>query len=525
MKNPLNKGALFKTILFPIVLGIVFSQNLFANGTRKKIPLSMRKAIELTLQNNLDIAVERINPLIDKKNITIEKAFFDPGLFADLSFAKEVTPSASAFSSPDVTSLKNQNFAIGIKQILKTGGSYEVKLESIRSTTNSDNAGLNPQFSSFIEMDFTQPLLKDFGINLNTRKIIIAKNNQNISQTEFKNIVMQSISEVKNNYWDIVFKRDDLQVKKQSLDLAKDLENRVKIQVEVGVLAPIEILQAQAEVAVREEEVIITENEIKDLEDQLKTKLNFSPEAEEWDLNLELTDSPSFATEKFHLDNFLKIALEKRPEIENSKIDLANKKIDVLFKKNQRYPSINLVGNLGLNGISGDAIPTTIFSGGTSTTRNSRFGGSYGRSLDRTLSGDFYSYDIGLKLQYPFGNRAAKRSHSVSKLEVKKTLIGMKSIERQIKLEVKEAIRAIQTNVKRVKVTNVSKILAEEKLRAEEKKFEVGLSTSFQVLEFQKDLVDAQSKKIKAIIDYNKSIVQLYKVAGITLEKNNVRLH
>jgi outer membrane protein TolC len=337
---------------------------------------------------------------------------------------------------------------------------------------------------------------------------------------------MQSISEVKNNYWDIVFKRDDLKVKKQSLNLAKDLENRVRIQVEVGVLAPIEILQAQAEVAVREEEVIITENEIKDLEDQLKTKLNFSPEAEEWDLNLELTDSPSFATEKFRLDNFLKIALEKRPEIENSKIDLANKKIDVLFKKNQRYPSIDLVGSLGLNGISGDAIPILVRSGGTIISRRiSRFGGGYGRSLDRAASGDFYSYDIGLKLQYPFGNRAAKRSHSVSKLEVKKTLIGMKSIERQIKLEVKEAIRAIQTNVKRVKVTNVSKILAEEKLRAEEKKFEVGLSTSFQVLEFQKDLVDAQSKKIKAIIDYNKSIVQLYKVAGITLEKNNVRLH
>ena len=511
MKNPLNRGALFKTILFPIVLGIVFSQNLFANGTRKKFPLSMRKAIELTLQNNLDIAIERINPLIDEKNITIEKAFFDPGLFADLSFAKEVTPSASAFSSPDVTSLKNQNFAIGVKQILKTGGSYEVKLESIRSTTNSDNAGLNPQFSSFIEMDFTQPLLKDFGINLNTRKITIARNNQNISQAEFKNIVMQSISEVQDNYWDIVFKRDDLKVKKQSLNLAKDLENRVRIQVEVGVLAPIEILQAQAEVAVREEEVIITENEIKDLEDQLKTKLNFSPDAEEWDLSIELTDSPSFATEKFQLAEFLKIALEKRPEIENFKLDLANKKIDVLFQKNQRYPSIDLVGSLGLNGISGDGA--------------SQFSGGYDRSLDRALSGDFYSYDIGLKLEYPFGNRAAKRSHSVSKLEVKKTLVGMKRIERQIKLEVKKAIRAIQTNVKRVKVTNVSKILAEEKLKAEEKKFEVGLSTSFQVLEFQKDLVDAQSKKIKAIIDYNKSIVQLYKVAGITLEKNNVRLH
>jgi outer membrane protein TolC len=365
--------------------------------------------------------------------------------------------------------------------------------------------------------------LRDFGIDLNTRKIKIATNNRDISQKEFKNLVIQSISDVQNIYWDLVFKREDLKVKKQSLDLAKDFENRVRIQVDVGVLAPLEILQAQSEVAAREEAVIIAENEIKDLEDQLKTKLNFPPDAEEWNSTLVPADSPSFADEIFQLEEFLKIALENRPEMEELRLELDNEQIDIAYKKNQLYPTIDLVASFGLNGISGDAVAVTNQS--TGLTQTTRFGGNYDRSLSRALSGDTYSYDIGLKFEYPIGNRASKSSLTASKLEVEKTLIEIKNQEQQITLEVKEAVREIETNVKRVNVTRVSKKLATEKMSAEEKKFEVGLSTSFKVLEFQKDLTEEQSKEIKAIIDYTKSIVNLYRVAGIALEKNNVELN
>lgn len=510
----------FKILLLIGFFNVVFPNYIIANEQEKELKLSLQKVIEITLQNNLNIAVERINPKIEEENILFENSFFDPTFFSDISIDKSVDPSASAFASPDVTSLGDTNFSIGLKQTLKAGASYEFKFASIRTTTNSEFAGLDPQFSSFIDLDFTQPLLKDFGVDLNTRKIKIAMNNRSISQKEFKNFVIQSISDVQNIYWDLVFKRDDLKVKKQSLDLAKDLENRVKIQVEVGVLAPIEILQAQSEVAAREEAVIITENEIKDLEDQLKTKLNFPPNAEEWNSTLVPSDSPSFTIEIFQLEEYLKTALENRPEMEQSRLDLENKRIDVAYKQNQLYPTIDLVASFGLNGISGDAATIVAFG----STQTSRFGGGYGRSVSRALSGDYYSYDIGVKFEYPIGNRAAKSSLTSSKFEVEKTLIEIKNIERQITLEVKEAVREIYTNIKRVNVTRVSEKLAEEKLKAEEKKFEVGLSTSFKVLEFQKDLAEEQSKEIKAIIDYTESIVNLYRVAGITLEKNNIEL-
>ncbi len=523
MKTFLNdRASLFlKFIMMAVLLNVIFPVILLGQE-EKKLELSLQKVIEITLENNLDIAVERINPKIEDENILSENSFFDRTFFSDISVDKSNDPSASAFASPDVTKEENINFSAGLKQELKTGASYELKFSSVRNITNSTFSGLDPQYSSFIDLDFTQPLLKDFGIGLNTRKIKVATNDRKISQNEFKSFVMQSISDVQNIYWDLVFKRDDLKVKKQSLGLAKDLENRVRIQVDVGVLAPLEILQAQSEVAAREEAVIITENEIKDLEDQLKTKLNFPPDAEEWNLTLVPADSPSFAAEIFQLEEYLTIALESRPKMEQLKLDLDNKQIDVAYKENQMYPTIDLVASLGLNGISGNAVPVTSQSSGT--TQTTRFGGDYDRSLSRALSGDTYSYDIGLKFEYPIGNRAAKSSLTASKLEVEKTLIEIKNQEQQITLEVKEAVREIQTNIKRVNVTRVSKKLAEEKMSAEEKKFEVGLSTSFKVLEFQKDLAEEQSKEIKAIIDYTKSIVNLYKVAGVTLEKNNIEL-
>ena len=523
MKKNAKNNDFLEIILLAVFLSIVFSTHLFAEEQQKELKLSRQKAIEITLQNNLDIAVERINSKIEDENITLENSFFDPALFADFSLDKTTTPSASAFASPDVTKEDNINFSIGLKQTLKAGTYYELKLNSIRNATNSSFSGLDPQYSSFIDLDFTQPLLRDFGIDLNTRKIKIATNNRDISQKEFKNLVIQSISDVQNIYWDLVFKREDLKVKKQSLDLAKDFENRVRIQVDVGVLAPLEILQAQSEVAAREEAVIIAENEIKDLEDQLKTKLNFPPDAEEWNSTLVPADSPSFADEIFQLEEFLKIALENRPEMEELRLELDNEQIDIAYKKNQLYPTIDLVASFGLNGISGDAVAVTNQS--TGLTQTTRFGGNYDRSLSRALSGDTYSYDIGLKFEYPIGNRASKSSLTASKLEVEKTLIEIKNQEQQITLEVKEAVREIETNVKRVNVTRVSKKLATEKMSAEEKKFEVGLSTSFKVLEFQKDLTEEQSKEIKAIIDYTKSIVNLYRVAGIALEKNNVELN
>ena len=186
MKKNAKNNDFLEIILLAVFFSIVFPTHLFGEEQQKELKLSRQKAIEITLKNNLDIAVERINSKIEDENITLENSFFDPALFADFSIDKTTTPSASAFASPDVTKEDNINFSIGLKQTLKAGSYYELKLNSIRNTTNSTFSGLDPQYSSSIDLDFTQPLLRDFGIDLNTRKIKIATNNRDISQKEFK---------------------------------------------------------------------------------------------------------------------------------------------------------------------------------------------------------------------------------------------------------------------------------------------------------------------------------------------------
>ncbi len=485
------------------------------------LSLSLREAIELTLENNLDIRVERFNPRISEAMIIVEKGAFDPTIALDLSINKDKRPVANAYADPDVSEGEGINWGIGIRQDLITGGNYQLRFTNERRKSNSSYSGLNPQYTSDLTLTLTQPLLKDFGIGLNKRKIIIASNNKDISLNQFKAVVITKISEVQNMYWDIVFNIEDLKVKRQSLALAQDLEKRVRTQVKVGTMAPIEILQAQAEVASREEGVIIAENMVKDSEDRLKRAMNIEGDSPYWGLPIYPTDRPLFEVVEIDNNEALKTSFEKRPDFVQAKIDLSNKKIEVKYKKNQIFPNIDLIGSFGLNGLSGDAREVSF--GGT-TIPPSRFGGGYEDTLDRLGSGSYYSWEAGVKVNIPLGNRSAKSNLTAARIEEKKVLISLKNLEQKIALEIREAVRGIETNIKRVNATKLARRLAEQKLDAEEKRFEVGLSTSFNILEFQKDLAEEQSKEIKAIIDYNKSLVKLERVKGTTLEKNEIRL-
>ena len=182
------------------------------------------------------------------------------------------------------------------------------------------------------------------------------------------------------------------------------------------------------------------------------------------------------------------------------------------------YPTLDLVASFGLNGISGDAqavgFPPSV----------NPFGGNFGGAQERTFSGDFSTWEGGLFFKYPLGNREAKSRLAVTRLETAQLLMDIKDLEKTIVLEVREAARLINTNKKRVQAARVARKLAEEKLSAEEKKFEVGLSTSFNVLEFQTDLATEQSKELQAIVDFNKAKIKLRKVQATTLEKYDIRM-
>jgi outer membrane protein TolC len=364
-------------------------------------------------------------------------------------------------------------------------------------------------------------LLKNFGRDINIAKIKIAKNNMDISLEEFKKRVIDIIYDVQKTYWELVYSIRDLKVKKKSLELAKDLLRRNKIQVEVGTLAPIEVIQAEAEVASREEGIIIAENRIKNIKDELIKKLNISEYPDMWSIDIIPTDSPEFLPKKINLGEALKKAFENRPDYMQAKKELDNKKISYKVAKNALLPIIDFYGSLGLNGLSGRAVPVKTVGG---EIQFSPFGGSYGKNLDRLTSNNYYEWQVGINIEFPFGNREAKSEYAKRSIDVKKSLTNIKNVEQKIILDVRKAVREIGKNIKRVKATRIARELAEQRLKNEEKKFSVGMSTTHDILLYQRDLTEAESNENRALIDYNISLLNLERVKGTTLSLYNIEL-
>lgn len=487
-----------------------------------ELGLTLSQVVETTLKNNVSIAVEEFNAKIREQDITDRKSEFDPTISLELSTEERSNQVSSAFASPNKSRNRDHIWDLSLNQKVVTGGDYEINFNNSRNKTNSTFAGLNPQYSSELLFSATQPLLKNFGIDNNKRNIYIANNDLDISDFEFESKVIDTVTDAENVYWELVFSIEDLNVKQKSLKRAQDLEKRVRAQVKVGTVAPLDILQAQSEVASREELLLQAEDLIQDNEDNLKNILNINFDSPEGQKKVRPMDKPMIEPEKdIELNEAIKKALVSRPDYMARKTQLVSENILAKYNENQVYPSLDLFGSLGLNGISGNAVSITQFGGGTA---QSPFGGGYDDSLGFLGSRDYYEWQVGLKMSYPLGNRSAKSRLTASRLKVAQTLLDIKDLEKKIVVEVREAVRQIRTEAKRIQATSLARKLAQRKLDAEEKKFEIGLSTSFNVLEFQEDLVEEQSNEIRALIDYRKSRIRLRQVMATTMARHNIQM-
>ena len=502
----MKKILFFKSSLYFFSLFLIPVSVANAN---EPLSLTLQETIETVLKNNISISVQSYNSKINEQFIFEKEADFDPTVDFEFTVGEETRQSASTLADSKTRDL-DYDWDFSVSQKFVTGGDYELTMDNNKNQSSSSRTSLNPIYSSDLALTVTQPLLKDFGIDLNKREIYIAKNDQKISDHQFTEKVIATIAETENIYWDLVFSIEDLKVKETSLQRARDLEKQVKAQVDVGTLAELEILQAKSNVASREERLLNAQNLIDDNGDNLKSILNFSFDSEEGLKEIIPADSPVFEPgAENSLEEALKTALIHRPDLLAKKMELENRNIEAKYNENQTLPTLDLVGSLGLNGLSGD-----------SSTKN----GSYDSALSEAFSTDFRLWQFGINLSYPLGNRAAKSKLAIKRLEVAQLLLDIKDLEKTIVVEVREAHRQIKTDIKRVQATRVARKLAEEKLNAEEKKFKVGLSTSFNVLEFQEDLAEEQSNEIKAVIDYNKSLNRLNQVMARTLEAHDIKL-
>jgi len=510
--------------------GFIFAQE---KGTEalnliedNKIKLPLKSVIVLALKNNLQIAFESLGPKVSETEIDREKSIYDPNVSLQFSKDRRVTQVGNFLSGAGKDTVYQEGYGleVDVKKKFVTGTSAELKWNATDSTTDFLFQTLVPQYKSELNLSLTQPLLKDFGIDLGKSLIKVANLNFKISRDQFKDRVIDILYQIEQFYWNLYFQMKDLEAREKSLKLAEDLLRQFKIKIEAGTLAPIEIYQAEAEVATRKQDMIIARDLLRDTEDRLKTALNFYEKEQYWDLVIVPADEPRSAVIKEDLMEGVKQAFQYRPDYNQAKMDIEARNIMVKYTKNQVLPRVDLFGTIGTMGLGGRTNEEALGFMGGNGGEGTFWSRHWDDAVDSMASGDYYNYAIGIKIEFPLGNRFAKSQYSRAKVEAARAATFLKDLENNVINEVREAVRQVDTDLERIDAAKASLRLAEEKLKAEEKKFEVGLSTTHDLLEFQDELARAESREALSRADYEKSLANLARVKGVLLEEHNITI-
>jgi len=469
------------------------------------LPLPLRDAILQALRQNLDVVIEGFNPRARSEEITKEEAAFDPAAFASLKFSETKTPSATAvggFTAFSLSERETETGNVGVRKRFTLGTRLELGFNNDRTDLNSPSQVVNPSHRTDLSLTLTQPLLKNFGIEVNETPIRLARGNLAIAQAVFVQRAQGVVAEVEAAYWDLIFAIEDLEARRRSLRLAEALVRLNQARVRAGVAAPVEVTQAEATRAARLDEIIRGEKAVRDGEDRLKRAMNFGLAPGEPEFTIQPTDKPGVVGGPVPLEESLKEARERRPELLQAQEAVRNQERAYRFARNQLLPSLDLVGKVGTNGL----------------------GSAWSDDFDRGASGSFPTYEVGLLFEYPLGNRAARSEAERVRLLLEQAQASLRNVDQQVAVEVREAVRQIRATLERIAATRRARELAAEQLRIEEKRLQAGVSTTFQVLQFQDDLTRAEANEIRASTDYRKALATLDRVTGTILEKHQLKL-
>ncbi len=489
----------------------------------EEVRLSLERCIELTLENNLDIAAQRINPEISQLNYEIAQSIFDPTLSA--SSSRNVS-NREATSFISITKSETDSHSLSLDGSIVTGGSYSVSIDASKNLlTAAFPLVLNPSYSTGLNFSFNQPFLRNFGREVTKYSIYLAKNNYAISDSQFRQMVISTIEEVETAYWNLVGAIDQLKVQRESLKLAEDQLERNKIMVKVGTKAPIDVTEAEATVAERVVNVINTENTVKAAEDTLKRIINvyIAPDSPMWRTCIIPIDRPTFEKVSVDLKESMEKALEERPEIEEAELNLEILRLTTRYHRNQRLPQLDFQGNYGLSGTSG-TINDPGPDGSYGTADDIIIVEGIGKAFDDIRDRNYTDWRLGINFSIPIRNRSAAKQYIISKLEYDQANLNYKNIKNSIALDVKDAVRNIEMSLKRLDATKASRILSKERLDAIQKKFENGMATNFEVSEYQQAMAAAESEEINALIEYNVSLLSLEKAQGSLLQSRGIIL-
>ena len=480
----------------------------------RQVDLTLADAVQRALERNLDISVERLNPQAFDFAVAALEANYRPTFASNVGVRSQSTFPRTQTAGADMLVTATMTGNTGLTQNVKWGGgSYAVGFNNNRQSQSDAFATRNPALNTALSATYVQPLLRSFRIDANRAQLRITALNQEISEIALRGTIVRTLANVRNAYWDLVYAIQAADVAERSLSLATKLVEDNQARVEIGTLAPLDIVQAQAEEATRRQTVVQSSATRRTSELALKRLIVNGTEDPYWTAALNPVDVPTFATEPLDVAAAVKRALENRTDLQQSQRQLKANDVSLKSLIDQQLPALDLTASYGVAGIGG---PQFI-----------RQTGQLGGAILQTIPSGYFdalrilgnqtapTWNFAVSFSYPIGTSPAEANVARANLQQQQTIAQSRQLELQIATDVTNAALQVDSSRERVQAASAARDFAERRLDAEQSRFEVGLSTNFFVVQAQRDLRDAQNAELRALLDYRRAQVEFERVQEV----------
>jgi outer membrane protein len=469
------------------------------------LKLTVDEAVRLALENNTDLKADRLDPQIGDTRVAASAGAFRPTLSSNVQRNNQLQP-PSSFLIPTPTRNDVVTSNAGVSQRLPWfGTSYNLAWTTTHTDSNSVLNSYNPLLQSGLSVNVSQPLLRDLLVDSSRQQLVTSRLNRDIADTRLRESVTRTQANVKTAYWNLVSARAAVDARQKALDLAQELARVNKARVDVGQSPPLDLVSAQAEVASDEEQLIIAETAVKEAEDRLRLLILDTTQRDSWTVSLDAIDSPPVGLPAPDVDQAVATALRERADLERARKDIDISETSVKFAGNQRLPDVRLNASYQASGLGGTQVirtgtfPGTIVGGGAIT--------DFGSVLNQLFGRDYPTWNVGVSVSYPIGQSTDEANHARARLEKTQAEERLKSAAARVIQQVRDAGWKIDMNARRIQTTRAARELAEQRLDAEQKRLDVGLSTNFLVIQAQRDLAQAKTNELSAVLAYDLALV------------------
>ncbi|MEA2572213.1 MAG: outer membrane protein [Acidobacteriota bacterium] len=473
----------------------------------RALKLSLDDAIRASIRQNLGVELERYSFRETVQDLRGSYGIFDIFTTAQLNRSNKESTALSAF---DASSSGATNANADARQLLPTGGTYSIGIENQRFTRSGFGTTLSPGYSAGLTLGLTQPLARNFGVDVTRRGINIARNNLGINREQFRTALLDTTNAVEQAYLDLIYTRQYIDVVRESVFLARDQSRITQIRIDVGASAPLDILQPRVQIATTEESLIRAVADVRSAEDRLRALMNL-PDSE-WDRPIIPTETIGYAPVTINVEESVTRAYELRPEIRQNVLATDISRIQYLYARNQVLPQFDVVGGYNLSGAAGRPIDS-------SSGLPDR---GFGSAVEQVFRNDFPGWNIGLNIGVPVFNIGARADAKRSELEVQRVKLLGALTKQNIAVGVRSTARAIDTASKEISASHTAREAAEQNLDAERKRYENGMTTNFQVLQVQQQLSDARARELQALVSYNQALAAYHRAVGDLLDVHHI---